>query len=103
MWRKVGAWPITVALTRKAIEWWACPKTGRLVIKSRSGSSYDFRITPLGSYIRKRNPIHQLKKQTLSQGRHPITRKTVTNNQYDSSTTTIVSAVVGKEADAHTS
>lgn len=52
-WRRISLWRLCVATERKAIEWWNCPASGRMVLRSRV-ATYDFRRTDGGYHIRRR-------------------------------------------------
>lgn len=53
-WHRIPFWQLTIALTRKGLEWWWDPQFSRSVLKARDGSLYDFKAHRLGVFIRKR-------------------------------------------------
>ena len=56
-WRKLSLWRLTLCLSNNTLEWWHDPRMKRLCLRSRAGSTFDFRYTPGAYFIRRRLTI----------------------------------------------
>lgn len=59
-WKIIGLWRLCVCLERGALRWANDPMTGRCVLKSRVGKTYDFKHMAAGYLLRRRMDLTHL-------------------------------------------